>query len=770
METRIVQALFDKRWLLFAFSLLILVAATTGLKQLKFDGSTGFFFGENHPQMKIWNEFSDTFGSTQKAMLMLKHKDGQNLLESKAMLGLLEGLTEEFSLIENTVSVESIQNYQYTYSNEDELIVENTYDNAFDLSNEDIQHIQTIVLNEPALLGRLVNKSGDILIIVITGKFLGDEAVELQKLAMTDKIYAIRDRVRKDYPELDAYANGNIVGNAVTMKGVTDDLTTYIPLMYLIIYGLLALLLRSVLSMLTIAFTATFCTLSSIGIACWVGITLSPLSLSSMSIIVITTVAHCVHVVIAYLHNYRHGMAKVEALKESYRINLQPIFFTSLTTALGFLSMNMSEMQPARDLGNIVAIGVSVSFLFSLALLPTFLLLMPISNTRKETKTLNSVSEKACDLVINNPKGCLFGSVLLALLLGYLASNNIITERMTENIKYPNPFRYSTDAFDEALGGVYTLQYTLRSGKKNGVSDPEYLANLEKFTNYLRQHENSNISNVFSYIDVIKRLNKNMHSDNPAFNTIPESHDLAAQFLLLYEMSLPQGQSISNQISFDKSSTRLVANIKTIDAVTYLALQKEIHEWQKNNLPKVMQDYGTSDSSMWSHLSINVLNNSLTSAFTALFLISIVLMGILRSFKYGFISLAPNMLPGIAGFGFWAVYSGEINLALMSVLSITIGIVVDDTVHFLSKYIRAKKEKGFNAKQAVQYAFENVGPAITLTTIILTAGFASLALSPFLANSNMGIIIAVIIFAALIFDFFLLPAILLLVDKDKKAA
>ena len=258
-----------------------------------------------------------------------------------------------------------------------------------------------------------------------------------------------------------------------------------------------------------------------------------------------------------------------------------------------------------------------------------------------------------------------------------------------------------------------------------------------------------------------------MHGDQENYFSIPESKELAAQYLLLYEFSLPAGQDLSNQITSDRSATRLIISIPTMDAVTLIALQERIYNWQTKNLPENMRDFGTSSAAMWSHLSINVLKNSLISAFSALFLISIVLMGILRSFKYGLISLAPNMLPGLAGFGFWALYSGEINLALMSVLSITIGIVVDDTVHFLSKYIRARKEQGLHAEDAIKYAFQQVGPAITVTTIVLVGGFGSLAMSPFLANSNMGIIIAFIICAALVYDFFLLPALLLIIDKKR---
>ena len=769
METTLVQRIFSQRILLLILSFALIILSNMGLQRLTFDGSTEFFFGEQHPNMVKWREFGNTYGSPNRALMMLRSKDGSSLLTHTKYLQALEETTAKLEQIKHIIRVESLSNYQHSWSQGDELFVEPLFEHAKNLNPEQLQNIQQIAASDPALLKRLVSENADTLVIIMAGAF--DEKngdVELQKLAMATKIYALQDELRLQYPTLNVEINGNIIGNAVTMKMVMEDIKFSIPLMYVIIYGLLALLLRSVLSMLTIAITATICTTSSLGIACWAGITLSPLSLSSVSIIVITTVAHCVHIVIAFQESYRSGNDKINALKESYRINLQPIFFTSITTALGFLSMNISEMQPARDLGNIVAIGVVISFVLSLTLLPTFLLMMPINNKNQQASALTRISQILSAFVIQHSGKLLLSSFIVASTLAWLASTNTITERMTENIKYPHPFRLSVDAYDKAIGGIYTLQYSLSANEENGISNPDYLQHLESFSQWLRQQPE--VDNVYTYTDIIKRLNRNMHGDQPAFFSIPESRELAAQYLLLYEFSLPAGQDLSNQINQDRSASRLIISISSMDAVSLIALQDKIFQWQQIHLPKTMQDYGTSPAIMWSHLSINVLKNSLLSAFTALFLISIVLMGILRSFKYGLISLAPNMLPGIAGFGFWAIYSSEINLALMSVLSITIGIVVDDTVHFLSKYMRAKKEQGLNTEQAVAYAFQQVGPAIITTTLVLVAGFGSLSFSPFLANSNMGIIIAVIIFAALLYDFFLLPALLLVLDKTKPQA
>jgi predicted RND superfamily exporter protein len=148
----------------------------------------------------------------------------------------------------------------------------------------------------------------------------------------------------------------------------------------------------------------------------------------------------------------------------------------------------------------------------------------------------------------------------------------------------------------------------------------------------------------------------------------------------------------------------------------------------------------------------------------AMFLISIILIFALRSFRLGMISLIPNIGPAAVGFGIWALISGEINLGLSIVVSMTLGIIVDDTVHFLSKYQRARND-GKNGEQAIRYAFSSVGRAMTITTLVLCTGFSLLTFSAFRMNADMGMATAIIIFVALVVDFLFLPAFLLLADK-----
>jgi hypothetical protein len=270
---------------------------------------------------------------------------------------------------------------------------------------------------------------------------------------------------------------------------------------------------------------------------------------------------------------------------------------------------------------------------------------------------------------------------------------------------------------------------------------------------------------VSSLSDTMKRLNMNLHGDDPAWYRIPQSRELAAQYLLLYEMSLPYGLDLNNQINVDKSATKLDVSIRSISSNGTIALEERAQRWLEKNAPATMQAHGASPSIMFSHIGARNIRSMLWGTTAALVLISVILIFALRSLRIGLISLVPNLVPAAMAFGLWGLLVGQVGLALSVVAGMTLGIVVDDTVHFLSKYLRARREEGLSPEDAVRYAFHTVGTALWTTSVVLIAGFLVLTWSPFEINSGMGLLTAITIGLALVADFLLLPTLLMTLDK-----
>jgi hypothetical protein len=436
-----------------------------------------------------------------------------------------------------------------------------------------------------------------------------------------------------------------------------------------------------------------------------------------------------------------------------------------VSTAIGFLSLNvLADVPPIQDVGNMVTVGVLFGLIYSLTLLPALIYVLPNRVKPRPSLTVASMNRFA-ESVIRHRTRLLIVSSVIAIVLMSLAPLNIISDRFSKYFKEHYQFRIDTDFLDESLGGLYLIEYSLDTGIEQGVSNPDYLNRIEDFANWYR--EQPEVKHVSTYTDIVKRLNKNLHGDDPAFYSLPGSQDLAAQYLLLYELSLPFGLDLTNQLNFDKSSSRMRVSFASMETPQFIDVQDRAKNWLQQNSPDFVQE-GSSLAMMFTHIGIRSMKGSIKGAMIALVLISIVLVLSLKSVQMGLISIVPNLLPGMAGFGVWYLIEGRVGLSTSMVLGITMGIVVDDTVHFLSKYLRARRDRGLSVEDGIRYAFSTVGVALWVTTLVLVVGFLILSTSDLAINGDTGLLVAIVIAIALAFDFILLPPLLMLLDREKQ--
>jgi predicted RND superfamily exporter protein len=498
------------------------------------------------------------------------------------------------------------------------------------------------------------------------------------------------------------------------------------------------------------------------GLAGWLGIQVTPPLSSAPTMITTLAVANSVHFLVTFLQKVRGGESQRDAILESLRINLQPITITSITTAIGFLSMNFSDAPPFRDLGNVVAMGVIASFICSMAILPALMLLLPVHKKTGQGRTA-PIMDSLANQVVHYQKPVLVGMVILVAGLIAFVPRNELNDEFVKYFDQRVAFRVDTDYTTENLTGLYNISYSLGAGEPGGISEPSYLQKLDEFANWFRAQPE--VMHVNTLSDTMKRLNKNLHGDDPEWYRLPDKRELAAQYLLLYEMSLPYGLDLNNQINVDKSASKLDVSVKSISSNQTIALEARAQRWLEDNAPTSMHAHGASPSVMFSHIGKRNIHSMLVGTTVALVLISFILVFALRSLRIGLISIIPNLVPAGMAFGLWGLFVGQVGLALSIVAGMTLGIVVDDTVHFLSKYLRARREEGLSAPNAVRYAFHTVGTALWTTSAVLMTGFLVLVYSPFELNSGMGLLTAITIGLALLADFLLLPTLLMALDK-----
>jgi predicted RND superfamily exporter protein len=750
------------RYVVVLLSIALVMIAGYGAQNLSFSNDYRMFFGPDNPQLLAFEKMQNTFNKNDNILFVITPKDGK-VFTVETLTAIMD-ITEEAWQIPFSTRVDSITNYQHTAAEEDDLIVDDLVPDPSILTDEDLSRIQFIAINEPMMVNRLISPNSKYTGINVTVQLPGEKLDEVP----TAVAYArdMKARYTEKYPELEIRLVGMTMMNNAFPEASQDDAQNLYPLALGFIIVTLLLMLKGLSGTLTTFLMIIFSIITAMGLAGWLGIRLSPPVMSAPIMVLTMAIADAVHLLVTMKHEMHLGKNKVDAMVESMRINFWPIFVTTLTTVLGFLSLNFSDAPPFHDLGNIAAMGVAAAFVYSITFLPAFITILP-ARSRREVTGKYAMGHFG-DFVIRNNKSLLIGSSVVVLLLIMLVPKNELNDVFVEYFDTAIQFRQDSDYTSANLTGVYYIDFSLGTNESGGISDPEYLKNADKFVQYLRSQPE--VIHVFSLTDTFKRLNKNMHGDDPAWYKLPDDRNLAAQYLLLYEMSLPYGLDLNNQIDVGKTATKIAVTLKTMSSNEIMALEQRTSAWLQENMPE-LTGFGTGPTVMFAHLGMRNISSMLTGTTVALFMISMVLIIFFRSFKYGLISLLPNLLPAAAAFGIWGLFVGQVGIALSVVTGMTLGIVVDDTVHFMSKYLRARREKGFNAEQAVHYAFNSVGIALLVTSVVLVAGFMIMAQSHFELNAGMGLLTSVVIALALAIDFMLLPPLLIKLEHlwEKKA-
>jgi len=746
------------RYLIIIITLVLVAAAASGARFLTFKTDYRVFFSDDNPQMLAFEQLQNTYTKTDNVLFVLSPKD--KTVFKPETLAVIARITEASWQMPYSLRVDSITNYQHTEAEGDDLIVQDLVPDLSTLDNATLQRIENIAVNEPLLVHRLISANGQVTGINVTIQLpdegSGEEVPEITAFARN-----LVKEIEAENPDLDVYLTGMVIMNNSFPEVSIHDQQTLVPMMFAVVLLTLVLLLRSFTSTVGTFLVIVFTILSAMGLAGWMGIALTPPSASAPTVILTLAVADCVHVLVTFLHSMRRGHDKTSAMIESIRINMQPIFLTSLTTVIGFLSMNFSDAPPFGDLGNIVAMGVTLAFVFSVTFLPAFILVLPV-RVKPGSERNTQFVDRFADFVIARRTFLFWGMGIIILMLISFVPRNELNDEFVKYFDESVDFRTATEFVTENLTGIYTIDYSLGTGENGGINEPEFLRDVEQFANWYR--DQPAVLHVNTLTDIMSRLNKNMHADEETWYRLPDSRELAAQYLLLYEMSLPYGLDLNNQIDISKSATRMTVTMESVSSNELLDMENRAQEWLHENTPHMKSD-GASPSVMFAYIGKRNISSMLIGASIALFLISMILIIALRSIKIGLISLIPNLAPTAMGFGLWGLLSGQVGLGLSVVAGLTIGIVVDDTVHFLSKYLRARREQGLSSEDAVRYAFHTVGIALLVTTLVLIAGFMVLHQSAFKLNSDMGLLTAITIGLALIADFIFLPPLLMKADK-----
>ncbi|MEO0412093.1 MAG: MMPL family transporter [Pseudomonadota bacterium] len=737
--------------------LALIVLCCAGLPRLSIAYDYRSFFDDANPELASFNQIENQYTATDSVNLVIHRADGD--LFNTADLKTLDWLTERSLAIPYSTRSQSMANFQYSDAAGDDILVEPLIAPLRQNTANAPNIIEERAQSQALVRGRLISADGMTAQVIVTVRLPADQGNVLP--AVKDEVEAIAEELAQRAPALRLATTGVVMLSSAFFDITVQDMVQLFPIMGVLVVGVLTWFFSSFRA-------AGYCLLvislsigMAMGLAGWWGLALTPATGPVPVVIMTVALVDSVHIVSTFLR-LRTSMAHKDAVRRAIFNNLRPIILTSITTAVGFLSLNFSDTPPFREFGNIAAMGTIFAGLASISLLPMLLCntAMAMAGTDRFASAQPLLSFTRA---LRPVRWIIVVALLGAGISAIWALRSIdVEDNFVEWIGQGQPFRQNAEFIQDKLPALFTLQFSVAARDGKQVTEPAYLRDLEALRTHLERAPG--VAHVASFDLVMRRLNRNLNGNDPAFDRLPESPELAAQYLLLYELSLPFGEDLTTLLTIDRSASRLVATLEPQSSRQMRALRAETIAWAEQNLMSATAGAGTGTNMIFAELTASNTRSMFIGSLIAAMGIGLILMVALRTWRLGLLSLLPNIVPPLLAFGVWAGLVGSVGLYGAFVVSVSLGLVVDATVHMLEKY--ASFAASGSAEPVAQTVAE-VGPPILISSAVLMTGFAVITFSTFALIGLLAQLVLLTLIFAILADFIMLPALLYCLEKPK---
>ena len=754
------EKIIQYRYLSILFCLVLLIASFRGVEGIAFSPAMEQFFPEDYPISENHAHIEDTFYSSDSVIIAIGVDEGT--VFNPRILNLIEEITDKAWSTPHSIRVDSLSNFSFVRVEVDDLVVEPFIEESLEWDQKKINERSTLIEKEEQAYGTILSKDKKTTFINISIDAPRDD-VEKEYAESMEHIFAFMDPLKKEYPEADMRYAGIVYIEYLSPLIVKAEMPILIPTLLFVILLSLFILLRNVVAVISSLVVIVFSVITSVGILGHFNSTVSQPFLMVPILVATLAVADCVHLFNVYFQSKLEKNAKDSIIK-SLRLNLEPLLLTSLTTSIGFLCLNLAPIPALRVVANGIVIGVVAAFVFSiffLAPLMSFFNVKASSQIENQTK----LSKRVGQFSLKNRKKIIW---LVPLFSAFLMSFIPLNETKDNPMEFYSE-RFTSVAEDtkwlaKRLGGTFLVTYEYVS--EDLVTDPEYLRQLDEFTTWLENQDE--VLSVNSLSKIIKNLNRTLNGDDQSWYIIPQDSELVAQYLFFYEMSLPFGLDLTSTINQERTSTKVTVSLKEIDSKAFIEFYDRVDDYASLSIVSGNLSGGGGTRSVMAFMGMLLAEQLMYALIIGFIVITLAIALFYRSLSAGLITAIPNILPIGVAFGIWGIFSSNVSMLVSLGIGCTLGIVVDFSVHFLSKYLYARRSLSLSAEESVLYAFETVGFPLTIMTVSLCMGFAVLFLASFMPIRGFAGITMISFVAALIIDLLLFPAVLIAWDGKKK--
>lgn len=755
------------------------------LPALHMDMSMEGFLHKDDPNRVLYDKFRDRFGSDNVILLAIENKD----MFGASTLGMLKKMHQDLEKeVPHLDEVKSLINARNTYGTEEELVVEDLME-GWPRESRDLNHVREQAMASPLYRNMYLNEAGDLTVVVVkpvvAPSAVGDDIMagfsdtEPQSAAPSDTQYltpiqlaemmrAVEDVVVRydcaDFPV--RVAGWPPVENAL-VKIMKKDSAKFLLISMGVCALLLFVLFRRVAPVVMSLAVVGVSFVSTLGLMAWADIAYKIPSQVLPAFLTVVGVGDSVHILAIFHRNLRKGMVREDALVKALAHSGLAILLTSLTTAGGLLSFMWAQNAPLADLGFYAASGILLAFFYSVVLLPAMAALLPARPPRQATResrldrVLVSIGGFAC----SRPGLMMTGAALVVVLGVYGAGQATYSHFPTKWLPVDMPERLATEYMDRHMAGSRNLEIIVDTHKAWGLHDPEFLVRLDGLARTLEQRfpqkeDGIYVGKTLSVVDVLKEIHQALNGNDPNSYAVPDNPRLIPQEFLLFENS--GTDDLEELVNTDFSIARFTIKVPDMDCTTYDTFIGEVLGMFRSALGPDVSIEATGVVGLTSHILSTVKQTQISSMATAIVVISLLMILFMGDIRIGLVAMVPNLMPILAGVGVMGLAGIPFDNATTMVATITLGIAVDDTIHFMHNF-RRSMEQGADVHAAVAETIKTTGRALLFTSLVLISGFTSYCFATLSTYIYFGALLSFTMLVALAAEFLLSPALLTVV-------
>lgn len=782
---------YDNKIKTILLILLLSIGVATQLPKITFDTSTEGFLYKSDPMILDYNSFREQFGKDEKIIISIKSKN----IFTREFLEKLTNLHEELKRsLPYVKEVDSLINARKTIGNKDELIVDDLFKEGIPTTQIQIDEINEFILNNPIYKNLYISEDGTFTTILITTQTYeidmdapsGDEFSEFSdfnttepkedtrtflSVKKTNELIAKVEEIVTQYQ--DENFKMNIAGSPIVTKNLQESLIADMSKFIFMVIGTIAVILflmfRRISGVVVPLLVVVLTLISTISwMAIW-GVPITSMTQILPSLLLAVGVAATVHLMAIFYQKFNESGDKKEAIIYAFGHSGLAIVMTSVTTAASLSSFAFSSIAPVAYLGLFASGGVLYSLLMTLVFVPAILSISPLKSKQNKIDENNftiKIMDKITSFTIHNSKSILGVSIIIIVGSLYLSSLMQFSHNPLHWFKEGNIVRESTELIDKELKGSITIEVVLDTQRENGVYNPEFLNAIEKSSETISTFEDKNyfIGKIVTINDVLKEIHKALNENREEYYIIPQDYNTIAQEFLLFENS--GSDDLESIVDSRFSKTRVSIKAPWVDSVEYVELIEKIRATYKANIKDMATITITGTLPILASTITKSIKSSIESYLYAFIVITVLMILLIGDIKLGLIAMIPNITPILFGVSIMVVYDLPLDMFTILIGAIAIGLVVDDTIHFMHNFKRYNLIHN-DVNKAIRLTLRSTGSAIFVSSVVLSAGFFVFMFANMNNLFNFGLITGVTIMVAMFSNLILAPALMKLVVKNR---